>query len=355
MNYIELFAGIGGFRMASELINKDTGIPLQCVGFSEIDKYALNTYYANYQISSETEMNDIISFTDNENNIKSLLDFDIVMGGFPCQAFSIMGKQLGFNDKRGSILFSIKKILKIKHPKFIILENVKHLQKHNNGETLQFILSFFKKNGYEYVDTVILDSKEFGLPQRRSRLFIVCSKKNMNLELNQEKIVQNFKKITSHSLRTYRNVLEILEKEVNNKYYLTEKIKQTILADGSKNFKSKSQIDLNIARTLTATMVKMHRACQDNYYSDDFINFGISHKETPKEMLFSMQIRKLTPREALMLQGFDEEFYNLAKKMNVSDHQLYKQAGNGLSVNTAYALLHYLFIDQHIQDYYETT
>jgi DNA (cytosine-5)-methyltransferase 1 len=97
-------------------------------------------------------------------------------------------------------------------------------------------------------------------------------------------------------------------------------------------------------------MVKMHRACQDNYYSDDYIGNGMSHKDTAKEILYKKPVRRLTPKEALMLQGFDEEFFNNAKDAEVSDHQLYKQAGNGLSINTMYALLHYLFVNQRIQD-----
>lgn len=350
MRYIELFSGIGGFRRASELLSQDSGIPFDCVAFSEIDMHALKTYKANYNITDDTEMNDIISFADSDENVNSLADFDILMGGFPCQAFSLMGRQLGFSDERGSILFSIKKILNIKTPEFIVLENVRHLEKHNNGDTLRNILNFFRKNGYGFVETVVLDTKEFGLPQRRSRIFIVCSRRELDIELTQERIINNFRNIIEHSLCIYESVLDILDKEVDNKYYLSEKIKHTILADGSKNFRSKSQIDLNIARTLTATMVKMHRACQDNYYSDDYIRNGMSHKDTAKEILYKKPVRKLTPKEALMLQGFDEEFFNNAKEAEVSDHQLYKQAGNGLSINTMYALLHYLFVNQRIQN-----
>ncbi len=350
MKYIELFAGIGGFRKASELLSKDSDISLDCIAFSEIDAHATKTYKANYDISRETEMNDIIGFADADDNINGLQDFSVMMGGFPCQAFSLMGRQLGFNDERGSILFSIRKILKIKNPEFIVLENVRHLEKHNNGDTLHNILNFFRKNGYKFVETVVLDTKDFGLPQRRSRIFIVCSRKELDIELTSENITENFREIKKHSLYTYNNVLDILEKRVDRKYYLSEKIKHTILADGSKNFKSKSQIDLDIARTLTATMVKMHRACQDNYYSDDYIQKGNSHKDTKKEILYKKPVRKLTPKEALMLQGFDETFFENAKRAEVSDHQLYKQAGNGLSINTAYALLHYLFVKNKIQD-----
>lgn len=350
MRYIELFAGIGGFRSAADHLSADTDENFECVAFSEIDKYAKTSYLANYDTRGEVQMNDIVNFTNNKENIQQLPNFDLLLGGFPCQAFSLLGKQLGLEDERGKILFSIHEILKEKSPEFIVLENVRNIINHDKGETLKLILNFFKEHEYEYVNYVLLDSQSFGLPQRRSRIFFVCSKKKLDIELTEEAIVNNFMEITNHSLSVYGDVLDILEKEVPAKYYLSEKIKHTILDGGSKNFWSKSQIDLNIARTLTATMVKMHRACQDNYYSDDYILNGYSHKDTSKEILFKKPVRKLTPVEALKLQGFDEVFYNNAIEANVSEHQLYKQAGNALSVNTGYALLHYLFVTCNIQN-----
>ena len=347
MNYIELFAGIGGFRKATDLLNQDFNTEFHCVGFSEINQYALKTYEANYCLNGETRMGDIIKFADTPSNIEQLKDFDLLLGGFPCQAFSMMGKKLGFEDERGSVLFSINEILRIKKPRFVLLENVRHLIRHNDGETLNHILEFFKEHGYQFRKTVVLDTQKFGLPQRRRRIFIVCCLHNIEIDLSENAIVSNFESIKSEiSLHQYSEVRDILEKDVDKKYYLSERIKHTILANGTKNFKSNSQIDLNIARTLTATMVKMHRACQDNYYSDDFILRGESHKETAKEILYKTPVRKLTPIEALKLQGFDEVFYNNAREKGVSEHQLYIQTGNALSVNTGYSLLHYLFVAQ---------
>jgi len=349
MKYLELFSGIGGFRRAADLISQDTKVKFKCVGFSEIDKYALMTYEANYRLNGETRLHDIIQFTQDKKNIQGLDDIDLLLGGFPCQSFSLLGKQLGLEDERGKILFSIHELLRIKKPSFIVLENVRNILIHGKGNTLNEILDFFKEHGYNYINTVILDTQNFGLPQRRSRIFFVCSRKNIDIDLSEQAIIGNFKNIKNHSLHTYKNVLKILSKKADEKYYLSEKIKHTILADGSKNFWSKSQIDLDIARTLTATMVKMHRACQDNYYSDDFIQKGKSHKETSKDILLKKPVRKLTPVEALKLQGFDYTFLKNAQLAGVSDHQLYKQAGNALSVNTGYALLHYLFVHCKIQ------
>ncbi|MGI9651967.1 DNA cytosine methyltransferase [Chryseobacterium sp. RLHN22] len=350
MKYAELFSGIGGFRSAAESISSDTDVKLKCVGFSEIDKFAVSTYNSNYNLNGEMRMNDIIEFVEDKEKLKQLKDFELLLGGFPCQSFSLLGKKLGLEDERGRILFSIDKLLTTKKPEFIVLENVRNIINHDKGKTLNQILDYFKEHKYNYVNYVVLNTQNFGLPQKRARIFFVCSTKKINIDLTEEAIIENFRSIKKHSLKTYNNVLDILEKSVDKKYYLSEKIKHTILADGSKNFKSKSQIDLEIARTLTATMMKMHRACQDNYYSDDFIINGESHKNTSKEILFKKPVRRLTPKEALLLQGFNETFYNKAIAAGVSEHQLYKQAGNALSVNTGYALLHYLFVHLKIQE-----
>jgi DNA (cytosine-5)-methyltransferase 1 len=350
MKYVELFSGIGGFRNAADHISIDTNVKFKCVGFSEIDIHSLKTYCNNYSINGEIQINDITKFAENRKHIKQLKDFDLLLGGFPCQSFSILGKKLGLEDERGKILFSVDKVIKKKKPEFIVLENVRNIIQHNKGNTLNEILNFFKDHKYKYTNYVILDTQNFGLPHRRSRIFFVCSKKPLDIELTESAIIENFYKIKNHSLITFNNVLEILEKNVDNKYYLSEKIKHTILDGGTKNFWSNSQIDLDIARTLTATMVKWHRACQDNYYSDDYILKGESHKNTPKEVLYRKPVRRLTPKEALQLQGFTKEFYQNAISVGVSEHQLYKQAGNALSVNTGYALLHYLFVKHKIQN-----
>ena len=136
---------------------------------------------------------------------------------------------------------------------------------------------------------------------------------------------------------------------------MSEKIKPTILSDGTGNFKSNSEINQIIARPLTATMVKMHRACQDNYYSDDFIcceslDDYLKSSYTKDEQI-KQRIRKLTPEEAFALQGFPIEMVVKAKSKNISDHQLYKQAGNAASVNVIYAILYYLLEKENIMNW----
>lgn len=348
MNYTEIFSGIGGFRRALELLGHDADIPFHCVGFSEIDQFAISNYEANYTLNGEYQMGDINAFTSEKTNIDKLEDFRLLVGGFPCQTFSLMGKQKGMEDERGKVLFSIDRILQSKKPEFIILENVRNLAVVDSGKTLEYIKQFFKDHDYEHVSHVLLDTQNFGLPQRRIRIFIICSRSKPLPIIDEELIVSNFNNINQHSLCTYGNVLEILEKEVDSKYTIRPKTKKIILADGSKNFWSKSEIDLPIARTLTATMSKMHRACQDNYYSEEFIRYGISNQGVDKEVIMDKPIRKLTPEEALKLQGFTDEFCRNARKVELSDTQLYKQAGNALSVNTAYALLHFLFVRHNL-------
>lgn len=348
MNYIEIFSGIGGFRRAMDLLNRDFSTEFSCQAFSEIDQFAIKNYQANYNLDGEIQMGDINTFASCEESIQSIPDFKLLIGGFPCQTFSLMGKQKGLEDERGKVLFSVDKILKAKEPEFIVLENVRNLAVVDKGETLSYIKQFFREHGYKHVTHVLLDTQNYGLPQRRVRIFIVCSKYKPLPEISEELIIQNFKSITEHSLCTYSNVLDVLKKRVDAKYTIRPKTKKIILADGSKNFWSKSEIDLLIARTLTATMAKMHRACQDNYYSEEFIQEGVSNRETPKEEIMRKPIRRLTPEEAMKLQGFTAEFYLNARSVEISDTQLYKQAGNALSVNTAYALLHYLFIKHNL-------
>lgn len=143
-----------------------------------------------------------------------------------------------------------------------------------------------------------------------------------------------------------------LSDHVDSKYYLSERVKPTILSNGTGGYKSNSEIDQMIARTLTATMNKMHRACQDNYYSDEFfMSGGVSRpsERMNKDELANIPIRKLTPEEAFLLQGFPAEFVKRAREKDVSDGALYTQSGNAVSVNTIYVVLHFLIAKGYIK------
>lgn len=349
MKHLELFSGIGGFRQAFNLLEKDYGLKQKVVGFSEIDKYATMTYKAAFG-DKEKELGDIIKFNCDEANISKLDDFDLLTGGFPCQPFSMMGEQEGFDDERGGLFFEIVKIIKVKKPKYILLENVRNLIKHNEGKTIKRIFDELNDCGY-YVYFDNFNSASFGLAQTRNRVYIFATtEKISNFVFNSKKIVEVYESNLKNncSLMTQENTHQILEKNVDDKFYLSEKIKPTILADGTKNYKANSEINKMIARPLTATMVKLHRACQDNYFSDGFIN--CDDPEKYKELIFTKEelqkqrIRKLTPKEAFLLQGFDEDYFDKVKNCGNSQAQLYKQAGNAVSVNTVYSILYYIFI-----------
>lgn len=352
MNHIELFSGVGGFRKAMDYISNDLNTNIQTVAYSEIDQKASDTYRANYNTEGETVMGDIVNFVNDINAMNDLPHFDLLSGGFPCQTFSVMGEQAGFEEYRGQMFFRIMDIVNRFHPRFILLENVKNLIKHDNGNTINVIERELGQAGY-FVHYDIFNSTDFGLPQRRSRVIIFARLREFgDFAFDSQLVKAAFAQINQNacSLSFYNSVIGILDKHVDDKYYLSERIKPTILADGSAGFKSNSDIDQVIARTLTATMHKMHRACQDNYYSDRFIlSDGQDRPSTylSKEELARLRIRKLTPKEAFMLQGFPADFSENATEANVSNGAQYKEAGNAVSVNTIYAVLYYL-ITNHL-------
>ena len=347
MKHLELFSGIGGFRLAIDLVGKDLHFPTICIGYSEIDKKAQITYNLNFDTSTEIVIGDIVEFTSNIENIDSLPDFDILTGGFPCQTFSMMGAQTGFNEERGQMFFRIMDIVNVKHPRYILLENVKNFVRHDKGKTLQRIVKELSEAGY-IVHYDVFNTCDYGLPQTRNRVIIFARRiEDGEFCFKAELVKQNFNRMSKRkcSLQCFKTTLEILAKEVDEKIYLSEKIKPTILSDGSANFKSKSEIDLLIARPLTASMHKMHRACQDNYFSDLFIRSNGDLRPSSwmdKVELAGQRIRKITPQEAFLLQGFPSIFADKAISNGVSCAALYKQAGNAVSVNTIYSILHYL-------------
>ena len=353
MRHLELFSGIGGFRRALDLLTSDGVMPFESIGYSEIDERAALTYRACYNPQrNEHALGDIVKFTADANAIRSLAPVDIITGGFPCQAFSMMGLKQGFKEDRGQLFFRITDIIDAlgeQKPRYLLLENVKNLQSHDNKNTYKRIRQELETRGYT-VREDIFNTVNFGLPQKRSRIYIFATAEELPdgfmFDFSENRVLDCFKEHMSRfgGLR-FNTVLDILEKDVNPKYFLSAKVKPTILSDGTAGYKSKSEINQVIARTLTATMHKMHRACQDNYYSQDFI---VSHgKKNPvlnmtKKQLAGIDIRKITPEEAFMLQGFPKDFVVKARAAGVSDGALYAQAGNAVSVNVVYAIIQYL-------------
>ena len=165
LRFLDLFAGIGGFRLALELAGH------KCVGFCEIDKFARQTYKANFDTEGEVEWHDITRVTDEQaRELRGKVD--LITGGFPCQAFSVAGERRGFEDTRGTMFFEIARIAKEIEPRFLLLENVKGLLSHDKGRTFAIILSTLDELGYD-VEWQVLNSKDFGVPQNRERVFIV--------------------------------------------------------------------------------------------------------------------------------------------------------------------------------------
>jgi DNA (cytosine-5)-methyltransferase 1 len=334
IKYLELFAGVGGFRSAIERAAKSNNIKTECVGYSEIDSYAVKTYKANFDVKKdEIEMGDITLF-DSDDKIKKIPNFNVLLAGFPCQPFSLMGEKEGFKDSRGTLFFHIANILAIKKPEFFILENVRGIKTHDEGRTFKRIIQILTEDLGYYVRPELLNSVDFGVPQIRRRLYFIGVKnKNTFRKISEVDFSKNIKK------NRFQTAWHLLERKVDNKYYLSEKLIKTILAHGSGNYYSKSEINRIVARPLTASMHKMHRANQDNYYSDDFIYGKFNGEKVISSNKDKKNIRKITPLEAFRLQGFDDYFVSNAQKVGISDTQLYKQAGNAITVNVAESVL----------------
>ena len=294
MKVISLFAGIGGV---------DTGFienGYDVVWANDIDKYAAQTYQANY--SSPIILGDL-----NEINLDEIPSADVVIGGFPCQPFSSMGELKGFEDTRGTLFFRIVELIQNQierghKPKALVLENVRNLKHHDKGKTFKVIKKTLMDLGYKVYDQV-LNSSDYGVPQTRNRTFIVCFS-NSETEFSYPKKAE-----------LTLTLQDLLEHDVDKKYFLSDRILPTILSNGTGGYKAKSEIDLKIARPLCATMAKMHRACQDNYVTQNG------------------RVRRLTPRECARLQGFSDDFI-----IPVSDTQAYKQFGNAVTANVSRAV-----------------
>ncbi len=323
----DLFSGIGGFRVAAETTFNKFNIKNKCVGWSEIDKYCQITYRANFNVENEFFIDDIkkISQLSNLNIRKKLPKFDLLFAGFPCQSFSSMGNQKSLKDDRGSLFNDIVNILNAIKPNYFILENVRRILTIDNKNTIKQIINELQKVGYR-INYIVLDSKDYGIPQTRRRVFFYGFHKNLRKSMP---LLEPPKK------KLKKSTLDILDKHVDIKYHLSEKILKTIMKDGTGGYKHKSEIDLEIARPLTKTMVKMHRAHQDNYFSNKFILGDKKQK----------WVRKLTPVEAFRLQGFKDRFVKNARNAGVSDTQLYMQAGNSVTINTVSAMIEHLVKD----------
>ena len=306
--FIDLFAGIGGFRLALQNIGG------KCVYTSEWDKYSKQTYEVNF---GEVPFGDI---TKAETKKYIPDDFDVLCAGFPCQAFSIAGRRGGFEDTRGTLFFDVAEIILKKQPKAIFLENVKGLRNHDKGKTLTTILNVLREDLNYYVpDPQVLNARGFGVPQNRERIFIVGFRKDLGVDEFQ------YPEPTNEDV-VLKDVLE--QEEVSVKYYLSTTYLQT-LKDHRTRHESKGngfgyQVISNDGTANAVVCGGMGRE-RNLVYDNRLTNFkpvtNISG-EVNRE-----GIRKMTPREWARLQGFPDSFI-----IPVSDAQAYKQFGNSVAV-----------------------
>ncbi len=290
IKFIDLFCGIGGFRYASKQAFERLGIKGQCLFSSDIDKFAAESYGANF---GEKPVGDITKVDE-----KDIPDFDLLFAGFPCQAFSICGLQRGFADNtKGTLFFDIARIIKAKQPNAFVLENVKNLVSHDGGKTFKTIIHVLKEELGYCVDYKILNAFDFGLPQKRERIMIVGAKRPFVMDW----------KFEIEKVKTLKDILEV---NADKKHYASQEI-------------VKKRKKMHTAQTTPAIWHENKSGNISSYPYSCALRAGASYN-----YLLVDGERRLTPREMLRLQGFPDEF-----KIVVSDAQTRKQAGNAIPVS----------------------
>ncbi|NLB89534.1 MAG: DNA cytosine methyltransferase [Syntrophomonadaceae bacterium] len=304
--FIDLFAGIGGMRIAFQNLGG------KCVFSSEWDKFAQKTYEANF---GEMPFGDITKIDE-----KDIPDHDILLAGFPCQSFSIAGKRGGFEDVRGTLFFNIASIMQEKKPKAFFLENVKGLVNHDRGKTLKIILDVLRNDLDYYVpEPEIINAKDFGVPQNRERIFIVGFRKDLG--------ITSFK--YPQPIKCTQTIGDIIEKEpVSTKYYLSTQYLKTLIEHKKRHENKGNGFGYEIipADGIAKALVVGGMGRERNLIVDkritDFTPVTNIKGEVNRE-----GIRRMTPREWARLQGFPDKFI-----INVSDTQAYKQFGNSVAI-----------------------
>ena len=316
IKYLSLFSGIGGFERGIEQTTKKKDF--KCIGYSEVDKYAQNIYKRHYP--NHIGYGDVTKIKTEE-----IPEFDFLVGGFPCQSFSIAGKQGGFNDTRGTLFFEIARVLKDKRPRYFLLENVKNLLSHDKGKTFKTILEVFAGLGYN-VQWQVYNSKNYGVPQNRERIYIkghlaTAGGSRQKILLDPETVgtgTPNNKKVNMKRDTTRTNTIV----DVKN-------ISPTLTASGQQRG-GRIIIVGNTSKTNHGThnIINSEGICPTiiacNYKQPRLIKVN----EKPKN------IRKLTPVECERLQGFPDNWTQYgADGALISDTQRYKCCGNAVTTN----------------------
>ena len=344
-----VFSGIGAVEHALERMGIQNDIIFAC----DNNKFVKESYFANYDIDEDRWFDDILKIDGKKYKNK----IDLLVGGSPCQSFSMVGNRLGTEDPRGLLIYRFIDLVKDSKPNMFVFENVRGLMSHNGGRTWRTFQRRFEGLKYS-IHYKILNSKDYGLPQNRDRLFVVGFKDGRDFEFPERtelaltmkdlledtpnpkymlpekgiKFVTKLKNLkkrytqingdlalcqkANQQFNWHGDFIIQPKKKVDKKYTLTPKVAKYVLASGTKNYYSRPKTDLKVARPLLQTMHKCHRAGVDNYITG------------------SKGIRRLTPRECLRLMGFDDTF-----RIEVSDLQAYRQSGNSIAVNVLMALL----------------
>ena len=307
IKFMDFCAGIGGGRLG--LVNAN----LECVAFSEIDEDAVNTYKILHG-TNEINYGDLTKL-----DIDSLPDFDLLIGGFPCQTFSIVGKRAGFGDERGMIIYSLVDIMKKKNISYFILENVKGLVNHDKGKTLKIIVKLLENAGYN-VHYKVLNSLDFGVAQMRERIYFVGIKKEL------QKLEFKWPKHKKHKeLKEYlcdeNSVLLPLNDSGFNKY-LNNKYNK-----GKYNLDEILQKDYLVLDTRQSDL----RIYENKVPTLRTGRHGILY-------IKNKQLHKLSGYESLLLQGFPKNLAKKTKKANINNNKLLSQAGNAMTANVITAL-----------------
>ena len=349
----------------------------ECVGFCEIDKFARKSYKSIFQTEGETELHDITAVSD--ESIRRIGRVDIICGGFPCQAFSIAGARRGFEDTRGTLFFEIARFASILRPKYLFLENVKGLLNHENGITFETIISTLDELGYD-VEWQILNSKDFGVPQNRERVFIIG-------HLRGERSRRVFP--LSKSGQQTTSIKEQYSNTITTRYgnsqgagaYIVESKSQKVRSIGNihpsgNGMNGEVYDSTGLAPTLTTNKGEGVKIIQrahvynqgeehdivptltsNSYQENNLVKVVDFYNKITKDEVGTLtssgggstvragsfgitdgyRIRKLTPRECWRLQGFSDWAFDKAQEVN-SNSQLYKQAGNSVTVNVIAAI-----------------
>lgn len=370
MRFLDLFSGIGGFRLGMERAGH------KCVGYCEIDKYARLSYNAIHNTEGEIDYKDITEVT-NEEFRKLRGKVDVICGGFPCQAFSIAGNQLGFEDARGTLFYEIARAAEQVKPRYLFLENVRNLLSHDKGKTFTRMLKILDELGYD-VEWQVLNSKNFGVPKNRERVFIIghlrgeCTyrvfpirgkdeKFNTDGEINQVGNIGKSDNFGGNPQVTRVYDINGISPTLNTMQGggREPKIVVPVLTpdrvekrQNGRRFKTNGEPMFTIT-TQDRHGVLVKEATKQGYAVADVgdsINFSHPNSKTRRGrvgknvantlltsdeqgvVLSDYKIRKLTPRECWRLQGFPDWAFDKAQAVN-SNSQLYKQAGNSVTVN----------------------